>query len=266
MRKEFTLALAAAAIASAVGAAPADAALPDLVVRSVKSAHASVRAGDELRVGFTVRNRGAARAGSSTARAYLSRDASRDRGDERLGRRRVPPLDAGAKVRRRRQVRIPTGTPAGYYRLVVCADVRRAIAELRERNNCRASRARLRVRSSPVPRGDHVPPVFAGLAAATTCIPGPIGSGIETSYHLSWSPAEDNKTPQKEIVYDVFQADTPGGQNLDKPNYTSKPGATSLSTPPLTSDKTWYFVVRARDRAGNRDTNRVEREGQNLCN
>jgi hypothetical protein len=43
------------------------------------------------------------------------------------------------------------------------------------------------------------------------------------------------------------------------------PGATSFVTPPLPADKAAYFVVRARDKAGNRDSNTVEREGQNLC-
>jgi hypothetical protein len=33
----------------------------------------------------------------------------------------------------------------------------------------------------------------------------------------------------------------------------------------LPTDVTFYFVVRARDQLGNRDSNTVEREGQNLC-
>jgi len=114
-------------------------------------------------------------------------------------------------------------------------------------------------------RTDVTPPVFAGLTAATTCIPGPIGAGRTTSYHLSWDPASDNVTPTKKIVYDIYQATTSGGEDFSAPTYTTSPGATSFATPQLATDAQFYFVVRARDEAGNRDANKVEREGQNLC-
>ena len=59
-------------------------------------------------------------------------------------------------------------------------------------------------------RSDNIPPTFAGLKSATTCIPGPIAGGRTTSYNLSWDPATDNVTPPKRIVYDVYQAETSG--------------------------------------------------------
>jgi hypothetical protein len=114
-------------------------------------------------------------------------------------------------------------------------------------------------------RKDRIPPTFAGLKSATTCIPGPIGGGRTTSYHLSWDPATDNVTPSSRIVYDIYQATAPGGEDFSTATYTTPAGATSFDTPPLPTDKSFYFVVRARDRAGNRDSNTVEREGQNLC-
>ena len=114
-------------------------------------------------------------------------------------------------------------------------------------------------------RRDHIPPKFAGLKSATTCIPGPIAPGRTTSYHLRWDPAKDNVTPQSQIVYDVYRARKPGGEDFSKPTYTTRPGATSFDTPQLPADRVFYFVVRARDRAGNRDSNRVERRGVNLC-
>jgi hypothetical protein len=114
-------------------------------------------------------------------------------------------------------------------------------------------------------RRDRIPPTFAGLKSATTCIPGPIGGGRTTSYHLSWDPATDNVTPSSKIAYDVYQASKPGGENFSTPTYSTPAGATSFDTPPLAADKSFYFVVRARDRAGNRDSNKVERQGQNLC-
>ena len=112
---------------------------------------------------------------------------------------------------------------------------------------------------------DTIPPTFAGLKSATTCIPGPVGGGRTSSYHLSWDPATDNRTPSSQIVYDIYQATTPGGEDFSKPTYTTAAGATSFDTPPLPTDKAFYFVVRARDRAGNSDSNKVERQGQNLC-
>src|SRR6266545_3709392 len=114
-------------------------------------------------------------------------------------------------------------------------------------------------------RVDHTPPSFAGLKSATTCIPGPIGGGRTTSYNLSWDPATDDISPSRKIVYDVYQADTSGGEDFSTPTYTTPAGATSFATPPLSTDTYFYFVVRARDRAGNSDSNTVERQGENLC-
>lgn len=113
--------------------------------------------------------------------------------------------------------------------------------------------------------GDRNPPTFTGLESATTCIPGPIGPGRTGSYHLSWDPATDDVTPSNEIVYDIYQATTSGGQNFSMPTYITSPGATSFDTPQLPAEDTFYFVVRARDQAGNEDSNTVERQGQNLC-
>ena len=114
-------------------------------------------------------------------------------------------------------------------------------------------------------REDTIPPAFAGLKSATTCVPGPIGGGRMTSYRLSWDAATDNRTPPSRIVYDVYQATAPGAEDFSVPTYTTRPGATSFATPELPAEQTFYFVVRARDRAGNSDSNKVERQGQNLC-
>jgi hypothetical protein len=112
---------------------------------------------------------------------------------------------------------------------------------------------------------DKIPPSFAGIKSATTCIGGPIGGGRTSSYNLSWDSATDNVSPSKKIVYDVYQANTSGGEHFATPTSTTPAGATSFTTPPLATDQTFYFVVRARDQAGNSDSNTVEREGQNLC-
>ena len=114
-------------------------------------------------------------------------------------------------------------------------------------------------------RRDRKPPAFAGLESATTCIPGPIGSGTTARYHLTWQPATDKVSPSSAIVYEVYQAEKSGGEDFSTPTYTTAPGATSFDTPPLPADQTFYFVVRATDEAGNTDANTVEREGLNVC-
>jgi len=88
---------------------------------------------------------------------------------------------------------------------------------------------------------------------------------MTASYNLTWDAARDNRTPAKKIVYDVYQAETSGGQDFSTPTYTTPVGATSFTTPELPLDRDFYFVVRARDQAGNSDSNMVERQGVNLC-
>ena len=114
---------------------------------------------------------------------------------------------------------------------------------------------------------DRTPPAFAGLRSATTCIPGPVGIERMSSYRLVWPAANDTVTPARRLVYDVYQTTSRGGENLSAPTYTTRRGATSFATPPLSSTATvtYYFVVRARDAAGNRDRNRREQPGRNLC-
>src|SRR5437870_13327317 len=80
-------------------------------------------------------------------------------------------------------------------------------------------------------RKDQVPPTFAGLKSVTTCIPGPIGEGRTSSYHLTWEPATDNLTPSKKIIYNIYQATAAGGENFAEPTYSTAAGVTSFDTP-----------------------------------
>ncbi|HVV81874.1 MAG TPA: fibronectin type III domain-containing protein [Kofleriaceae bacterium] len=98
---------------------------------------------------------------------------------------------------------------------------------------------------------DGTPPVFAGLTGAA-----PAGS---SSITLAWNPATDDLTPAAALVYDVYRATTAGAESFAQPTYTSAPGATGLVATGLAPSTTYAFVVRARDAAGNDDTNTVER-------
>lgn len=99
---------------------------------------------------------------------------------------------------------------------------------------------------------DTTPPVFAGLQTAV---------GVSgTSVLLSWDPATDDNSLPQAIEYDVYVSTTSGGQNFGAAPYaTSPPGATVLAVGGLSPNVTYFFVVRARDEADNRDSNTVER-------
>jgi hypothetical protein len=106
---------------------------------------------------------------------------------------------------------------------------------------------------------DTTPPSFAGLQKAPVgCRPrGP------TPFELTWSAATDDVTPSSQIVYDVFLSHTPGGEDFSHPTWTTPPGVTEFETPDV--DEPAYFVVRARDQAGNEDQNTAELLGNNPC-
>jgi hypothetical protein len=198
-----------------------------------------------------VRNRGAGAALRSATAYFLGR--------LRVGGRLVPRLQSGATSRATLTIAIPQSVAAGSYRVSACSDAARKVVEVDERNNCRVSARVVEV-------ADRTPPVFAGLESATTCIPGPAGGPTRsTPYNLKWSPASDAVTPARQLVYEVFQTSVSGGETFSTPTYTTPPGATTFMTPPLPDDRPYYFVVRARDRAGNREANKVERLGANLC-
>jgi hypothetical protein len=116
-----------------------------------------------------------------------------------------------------------------------------------------------------VARPDRQPPTFAGLTCAFACTPGPQRPGQTTPFTLSWQPATDNVTPANQIVYQIYYAPTPGGEDYAHPTWTASPGAISFRTPGLPSHADAYFVVRAQDGAGNQDSNTREQKGIDPC-
>jgi hypothetical protein len=101
-------------------------------------------------------------------------------------------------------------------------------------------------------RADNVPPVFGGVTSVAN-----IGA---STVDLVWSaPATDDQTPQNKIVYLAYQSLTPGGEAFTSPAAaTSQPGATTLTVSGLAPETTYYWVVRARDLAGNLESNAHE--------
>lgn len=96
----------------------------------------------------------------------------------------------------------------------------------------------------------NVPPQFSGLDS--------IEVTSVTQVILHWSQAQDDVTPSSDIVYLIYKASSPGGQNFSTPTYTSSPGVISYPVNGLTPRTGYYFVVRAKDGQGGIDGNTRE--------
>ena len=139
------------------------------------------------------RNVGAANAAASTTRFYLSLDTVRDAGDILLsGARGIGPLSPGQFSTDTVTVFIPTGTPAGTYYLLGCADDLGVVNETNESNNCVAS---ARTTNVTLPTADLAvtavsdPPVAAVpggsfLVTDTTLNVGPVTVGATTTQYV----------------------------------------------------------------------------------
>jgi len=110
--------------------------------------------------------------------------------------------------------------------------------------------------ATTLPLTDTIPPAFGGLVSATAI--------SSTSILLSWNPATDNITPSSDIIYYIFMSTTSGGENLSVPVAFTNPGETSATITGLSKDTTYYFIVRARDEAGNTDSNTIEKSATTL--
>jgi hypothetical protein len=98
---------------------------------------------------------------------------------------------------------------------------------------------------------DTTPPTFGGLTGAI-----PFGSG---GIELSWSAAKDDLSPAAALTYLVYQGSSAGAEDFSSPVLVTDPGATSAEVTRLGQQTlARFFVVRARDAAGNVDANTVE--------
>ncbi len=101
------------------------------------------------------------------------------------------------------------------------------------------------------PCADAVPPTFAGVTSVTT--------HNATSAKVCWSAGSDDLTASLELVYDLYFSSTSGGQSFDKPSQSSTAGETCVTVDALPPGEQACFVTRARDGAGNRDSNAIEK-------
>lgn len=91
-------------------------------------------------------------------------------------------------------------------------------------------------------------PLFSGAADAVV--------ETATSVTLRWLPASD-ETPRADISYLIFVATTSGGHDLSAPTMTVT-GAREFLVEGLTTDTTYYFLVRAGDELGQVECNTNE--------
>jgi subtilase family serine protease len=92
-------------------------------------------AGAVLVVSETVKNQGSGTAGPTTTAFYLSTNYMWDTGDQLLGTRPVPSLDAMATSTASTSLTIPGGTATGSYYILAKADVNNDVPESAETNN-----------------------------------------------------------------------------------------------------------------------------------
>ena len=101
---------------------------------------------------------------------------------------------------------------------------------------------------------DNSPPVFNGAKALTLFDPGFPHIPENVYFHLTWEAATDNVTPQGRIVYLIYK--NTGPVNYGTPSSMTDPGVLSADVFTDMFEDT-NFAVRARDEAGNIDTNTV---------
>jgi hypothetical protein len=143
--------------------------LADLVETAVSNPPATVVQGGGFGVTDTAANQGAAGAGASTTRYYLSIDAFKGGSDILLtGIRSVPPLGVGGSSASSATVTVPASTSPNTYFLLACADDTSVVAESSESNNCRASTTTVQVQGGGSTHINVALAANGGVASAST--------------------------------------------------------------------------------------------------
>jgi hypothetical protein len=213
------------------------------------------------RTHFVVRFRAPARTGlvGTEQRRYQVRTSGKGTGCAQSSATSLPPTQKGQRV----SVRLSGPWCAASYR--------GRVLEI-ERPYCRPGQvcpAFIRIRTIGrfgfrvvAPGTDTTRPAFAGLKRAVQCFAGPQTPGEQRPVGLSWNAGTDNVSPSAKLRYDIYMGASAGAENFAQPNWTIQ-GATSFTTPNLPAGR--FFVVRARDEAGNEEHNTVERQAESPC-
>jgi hypothetical protein len=99
------------------------------------------------------------------------------------------------------------------------------------------------------PGPDTVPPNFGGCSAATKT--------TAITIAVSWSPATDDVSAPANISYAIYSSETPGVYDFSMPLAQVK-GQDVVVFGSLKPSTRYSFVCRAKDEAGNQDSNTIE--------
>ncbi|WP_210648968.1 CARDB domain-containing protein [Nocardioides sp. SYSU D00065] len=154
-RPARTAAVLAAACLTASLVPPASAApspRPDLAVKSV-TVTAAAKPGEAISVSAKVKNASKRKAPATRITFALSTDKSG--GDIALPvKSKVKTLKPGKSASVKASVVLPASTPDGSYFVIACADAGKKVRESKEKNNCRASAAPVKVAGDVAVAGD----------------------------------------------------------------------------------------------------------------
>lgn len=168
--------LAAAALAVAMPAAAS--ARSDLTVTKVQAPKSAVR-GAPLPAKATVRAKGTVTK-ATTLGFLLSRNRTKGKGDGALvGGALVPKLRGGKSAGRKAIGFLPASIKPGSYFVLACADARKAVKEKSEKNNCRATKRKVRVRKAPAPL--TVKPELAATGAVSQLVSADEGGTVSAT-------------------------------------------------------------------------------------
>jgi subtilase family serine protease len=144
---------------------------PDLRVTAVGNPPSTGDIGMAIGTTDTTLNQGQTGSASTTVGYYLSLDTTRGADDVFLGTRQLTQLLANASEGGGASLTIPSGTPAGSYRILACADYPTSLVkETNETNNCLASAGQMLIGAGPDLRVASMqePPASAVSGAALT--------------------------------------------------------------------------------------------------
>ncbi len=117
----------------------------DLVETAVASPPTQAAPGTTFTLTDTTKNQGAAAAGASTTRYYLSANGQKASGVLLAGGRSVASLTAGQTSAGSAALTIPSSMSGGTYYLVACADDLNVVVETNETNNCLAATSTMQI-------------------------------------------------------------------------------------------------------------------------
>ncbi|MDZ4347075.1 MAG: CARDB domain-containing protein, partial [Candidatus Binatia bacterium] len=212
--------------------------LPNLIVRTLKTAEKAVIPGSTIVINDTTTNNGKVSAGASVTRFYLSTDSKFDGGDTFLGERPIPPLAAKASDSGSTTVTINSATALGKYFLIALADATNVVAET---NNTNKKTQKLTVTRPDLSVSSLKSPSSAAAGSTivvqdTTSNKAPVPAGISTTiFYLSTDALLDS-------------GDTLLVSSRAVPALAAKAkstGSTTVTIPPTTTPGVYFLLAKA---------------------